>query len=131
MLTPSVAEPDVPEFPAEMTAAVPDSLAFCTAASSGSSKVWLPESDPKDMLRTSAPIFAESSMAETKVADPVVAEVSELVKTFIASSCASGATPTTDLAGSSPVPLAPMIPATCMPCCSSTVSSVIVSLLSA
>ena len=83
------------------------------------------------MLSTSAPILAESSTAATMVVVPVVEEVLELVKTFMARSWDSGATPTTEVAGSLPVPLAPMMPATCMPCCSSTVVSVMMVLLSA
>ena len=62
--------------------------------------------------------------------ESVVAELSELEKAFIASNCASGATPTTDVAFLE-VPFAATIPATCIPCCSLGSSSVIFSLLSA
>ncbi len=56
-----------------------DSLAFCTAAISDPPRFGC-RTDPKDMLRTSATDFCRVFNGRTTVAEPVVAEVSELVK---------------------------------------------------
>ena len=82
------------------------------------------------MFKTSAPSLAESSIAPMILVESVEAELSELEKAFIANNWASGATPTTELIELAAVPLAATIPATCIPCCSLGLSSVILSLLS-
>ena len=126
---PSAFEFEVPELPAEITAAVPVLVARSTAAISGSSSVCWPEVEPRDMFKTSAPSLAESSIAPMMLVESVVAELAELEKAFIANNCASGATPITELTESE-VPLAATIPATCIPCCWLELLSVILSLLS-
>ncbi len=75
----------MPELPAEITAAVPFLVARSTAATSGSSSVCSPETEPNDMFRTSAPSLAESSIAPIMLVESVEAELSELEKAFIAS----------------------------------------------
>ena len=78
------------------------------------------------MLMTSASSFTESSIAATM--SESVAPPPEFENTFIASSCALGATPSsspvsTKSPGSSPAePLAAAMPPTCWPCASTTES---------
>ena len=118
-----------PEFPAEITGSTPASLAFFNANPVALDVPLKPLSDPSDMLITSAPSFTESSIAATISESRAPCEPGMFENTFIASSCAFGATPSTrqlslaGLPGSSP--LAATIPATCMPCCSAPLSVIV------
>ena len=109
---------DTCALPADITHKTPLSVAFFMATSCGSSGSLKPASDPKLMLITSAPNLTESSIAAI-ISSSYAPFISGLLEnTFIARSCASGATPLTPInpSTSSEDPLAPTIPATCIPC---------------
>ena len=121
-----------PEFPAETTGRTPASLAFFNARPVIFEAPLKPLVEPRDMFITSAPSSTDfSTAAAISASSAPPALLGSLENTFIASSCAFGATPSTrqlSLANLSPSsPLAATIPATCMPCCSSLMSSLTLS----